>query len=154
LPAYLNDEQDALALDLALWQRHADAVASACQVEAEFSVTFVDEAAIQELNREYRGLDRPTDVLSFAQEEGDPFLPPDAPRMLGDIIISVPTAIRQAEERGHEAVDELGLLLIHGFLHLLGEDHDTPAKKKQMWARQQALLDQLGFRVKDFGDAV
>jgi probable rRNA maturation factor len=154
LPAFLNDEQEALALDLAVWQRRAEAVAAACGVDAEFSVTFVDEAAIQELNREYRGLDRPTDVLSFAQEEGDMILPPDAPRMLGDIIISVPTAIRQAAERGHEPDAELGLLLIHGFLHLLGEDHDTPARKQQMWARQQALLDELGLSVKDFGDAV
>jgi probable rRNA maturation factor len=154
LPAYLNDEQDALALDLDAWQRRAEAVAAACAVDAEFSVTFVDEAAIQELNREYRGMDKPTDVLSFAQEEGDPFLPPDAPRMLGDVIISVPTALRQAAERGHDADAELGLLLIHGFLHLLGEDHDTPAKKKKMWKRQQELLDALGLVVKDFGDAL
>ncbi|MDB5096039.1 MAG: hypothetical protein JWM80_460 [Cyanobacteria bacterium RYN_339] len=154
MAAHLNDEQADLALDMDVWQRRADAVAAACGVAAEWSVTFVDEAAIQALNLEYRGMDKPTDVLSFAQEEGDPFLPPGAPRMLGDVIISVPTALRQAAERGHAPEAELGLLLIHGFLHLLGEDHDTAARKKKMWARQQALLDGLGLAVKDFGDAL
>lgn len=156
LAVYLNDEQDALVLDLDEWQRRAEVVAAGCDLTAddEFSVTFVDEPAIQALNREYRQLDRPTDVLSFAQEEGEEGFPalPGAPRQLGDVIISVPTAVRQAAERGHSTEAELSLLLIHGLLHLLGEDHDTPERKARMWARQQALLDGLGLVVRDFGD--
>lgn len=152
---YLNNEQD-LVLDMARWYERALAIHRACGLDGErdeWSVTFVDDAAIQELNREYRQADKPTDVLSFALEEADsPKPPPGMPRMLGDVVIAMPTALRQAEERGHPVEAELGLLLIHGLLHLLGYDHDTAAKKKKMWARQAELLAVLGLQVNDFGD--
>jgi probable rRNA maturation factor len=158
LAVYLNDEQDALALDLDDWRQKADIVASGCGLahDVAWSLTFVDDEAIQALNREYRQIDRPTDVLSFAQEEGDDDFPavPGAPRELGDIIIAVPTALRQAAERGHTPEAEIALLMIHGLLHLLGEDHDTPVRKAVMWARQQTLLESLGLEVQDFGDAL
>lgn len=158
MAVYLNDEQDALALDLDDWANRASLAATACGLspDDEWSLTFVDEEAIHALNREYRQVDRPTDVLSFAQEEGpeDFPMPAGLPRMLGDVIVSVPTAVRQAAERGHTADAELTLLMVHGLLHLLGEDHDTPDRKAVMWPKQQALLDALGVTVRDFGDAV
>ena len=156
LAVFLNSEQDALALDLEAWRERAERVSAACGLapEDEWSLEFLDDEAVRALNREYRQLDKPTDVLSFAMEEGDDVFPslPGLPRTLGDVVIAVPTAIRQAEERGHEVDAELALLMIHGLLHLLGEDHDTADRKKQMWRRQQALLDLLGCVVKDFGD--
>lgn len=152
---YLNNEQG-YPLDMARWYERALTLHRACDLSPErdeWSLTFVDDATIHQLNREYRQVDRPTDVLSFALEEaGGPKPPPDAPRMLGDVVISVETALRQAEERGHADEAELGLLMAHGLLHLLGFDHDTAARKKKMWARQAELLAVLGFEVKDFGD--
>lgn len=152
---YLNNEQK-YPLDMARWYERALTIHRACGLNPErdeWSVTFVDDATIHQLNREYRDADKPTDVLSFALEEaGGPPPPPGAPRMLGDVVISVESALRQAEERGHADEAELGLLLCHGLLHLLGEDHDTPARKKKMWARQAELLEKLGLEVKDFGD--
>jgi probable rRNA maturation factor len=155
LGIYLNNEQDQ-PLDLARWYERALATHRACGLDPErdeWSLTFVDDAAIHMLNREYRQVDRPTDVLSFALEEGEGAkLPPGAPRMLGDVVVSVETARRQAAERGHDEEAELGLLLVHGLLHLLGEDHDTAARKKKMWARQAELLAALGLEVRDYGD--
>jgi probable rRNA maturation factor len=156
LGIYLNNEQ-ALALDLQRWHDRALAIHKSCGLDPEadeWSVTYVDDAGIRELNREYRQADKVTDVLSFALEDGDgPAPPPGVPRLLGDVVIAVPTALRQAVERGHSADAELGLLLIHGLLHLLGYDHDPAAKKKKMWGRQAELLGELGLEVFDFGDA-
>lgn len=103
--------------------------------DCECSVTFVDNEKIQEINAEYRDKNQPTDVISFALEEGEetPGLPEDAPRMLGDIIISVPKAVEQAKEYGHSLERELGFLAIHGFLHLLGYDHMTPDDERDVY---------------------
>ena len=107
------------------------------QIEAAaLSILLTDDAEIQEMNRDYRGEDRPTDVLSFAAgDELEPYL--------GDIAISVETAVSQAEHAGHDLVEELQLLAVHGTLHLLGYDHLHPAEKDEMWARQTAVLTQL-----------
>ncbi len=86
------------------------------------SLVSTDDAAIQELNRDYRGKDSVTDVLSFSQVEGDPFAFVEE-RVLGDVVISMDTAARQAESIGHSLRDEVTRLLIHGVLHLLGHDH-------------------------------
>lgn len=153
---FINDEQQALKLDAKKWQRTAEKIAAQLGVEAdaEWSLTFVTDEAIRQFNREYRGYDKPTDVLSFGQLEGEDFPMPDEQALvLGDVVIAVPTAMRQAEERGHSVDAELALLITHGLLHLLGEDHDTPERKAVMWERQQAVLDALGFEVKDFGDS-
>ena len=117
--------------------------------EAELSVSFVDDEAIREVNRDYRDKDRPTDVISFAMEETiegeEPVAEPEGmPRMLGDIIISAETAERQAEEYGHSRERELGFLALHGFLHLLGYDHMTEADERKMFGRQDAILDSFG----------
>ena len=93
------------------------------EAHSEVSVTFVSNERIQEINREYRDKDKPTDVISFAMEElgeGEiELVGADMPRVLGDIIISIPKAIEQAEEYGHSFLRELGFLAVHGFLHLL-----------------------------------
>lgn len=95
----------------------------------EVSVMLTDDRGIQELNACYRGIDEPTDVLSFALEEGEEPLGGDGPagmddiRLLGDIVVSVETAARQAAEVGHGFCQEVGWLVAHGTLHLLGYDH-------------------------------
>ncbi|ASA95427.1 MULTISPECIES: rRNA maturation RNase YbeY [Anoxybacillus] len=115
---------------------------------AEVSVTFVDNEKIREINRDYRGKDQPTDVISFALEEmGEEeieIVGIDVPPVLGDIIISVPKAREQAEQYGHSFMRELGFLAVHGFLHLLGYDHETEEEEKVMFAKQEQLLQQFG----------
>jgi probable rRNA maturation factor len=107
---------------------------------AELAVTLCDDAAIAELNGQWRNKPVPTDVLSFPQ--GDPL--PGGPVLLGDVVISVDTAARQAEERGHELHDELVVLLVHGLLHLLGHDHDDDDERATMRDEEVRLLAALG----------
>ncbi|MBU9722498.1 MULTISPECIES: rRNA maturation RNase YbeY [Bacillaceae] len=119
---------------------------------AEVSVTFVDDERIQSINKEFRGLDKPTDVLSFALNEGEndiPDIPLDdetIPELLGDIIISVPRAEAQAKEYGHSFEREINFLLVHGFLHLLGYDHGSEEEEKKMFARQEEILEEHGLK--------
>jgi len=114
------------------------------QVSGEVTVVITGDAEIQALNRDYGEEDAPTDVLSFAAREGEPFvLPEEANAYLGDVIISYPTAAMQAAQQGHAVQDELRLLAVHGCLHLLGYDHAEDAEQARMWARQQAILAQL-----------
>ncbi|WP_046214715.1 rRNA maturation RNase YbeY [Paenibacillus wulumuqiensis] len=125
--------------------------------EGEVALTFVDDEVIHQLNKEYRNMDRPTDVLSFAMHEsmddemeinygtdpeadGEP-LPGD---MLGDIIISIPRAIAQSEDYGHSVEREIGFLFVHGFLHLLGYDHQDDESEAEMMGKQEAVLQQIG----------
>ena len=89
-------------------------------------------------NRLFLGEERPTDVLAFSQGEGGG--PPGHPGLLGDVVISVETAARQAARAGHSLEREAALLLIHGILHLLGHDHATAAERRRMWALQRRLL--------------
>jgi probable rRNA maturation factor len=118
--------------------------------EAELSITFVDNARIQEINREYRDKDKPTDVISFAMEElgeGEvEIIGADMPTILGDIIISIPKTREQAEEYGHSFMRELGFLTVHGFLHLLGYDHETPEDEQEMFGKQREILESYGLR--------
>ncbi|MFN3431912.1 MAG: rRNA maturation RNase YbeY [Candidatus Sericytochromatia bacterium] len=155
---FLNNEQDKVQLDLAAWQATAERISTLVGEhpdDVEWSLTFVDDEAIKTFNSEYRGYDRPTDVLSFSQLEGDDDFPTpeEGPTVLGDVVISVERAKEQAADRGHAFEAELALLITHGLLHLVGEDHDTPERKDSMWARQQEVLDAMGYEVKDFGDA-
>jgi len=118
--------------------------------QSEVSVTFVSNERIQEINREYRDKDKPTDVISFAMEElgeGEvELVGTDMPRVLGDIIISIPKAVEQAEEYGHSFLRELGFLAVHGFLHLLGYDHMTEEEEKEMFTLQKEILDEYGLK--------
>lgn len=117
---------------------------------SEVSITFVTNDRIQEINREYRDKDRPTDVISFAMEElgeGEiELVGADMPRVLGDIIISAAKAKEQAEEYGHSFIRELGFLAVHGFLHLLGYDHENAEDEKKMFSRQKDILDEFGLK--------
>ena len=107
---------------------------------SEVSLLFCDDETIQPLNRDWRGKDRPTDVLSFSQIEGQCI---GDPNLLGDIIISVPTAQRQAEERGHSLSHELRVLVVHGLCHLLGYDHEEDEEAEEMEALERTLLASL-----------
>lgn len=117
---------------------------------SEISVSFVSNERIQEINKEYREKDKPTDVISFALEElGEEetkVVGEGIPRILGDIIISVERAKEQAEEYGHSFSRELGFLSLHGFLHLLGYDHMNEEDEKQMFGRQKEILDGYGLQ--------
>lgn len=124
--------------------------------EGEVDLTFVNNERIHELNLEYRGIDRPTDVLSFAMNESgedeleiiydleDDESLEDMPYVLGDIIISVTRAQEQAQEYGHSLERELGFLFVHGFLHLLGYDHQDAEAEAEMMAKQEHVLAQVG----------
>ena len=107
--------------------------------EAELSISLVDDATIRRLNRDYRGIDAPTDVLSFSLREGEPV---GQAYPLGDLVISVDTVRRQAAAYGHSVADEVEELIFHGFLHLLGYDHDHD--DPSLWRRaEQELIETL-----------
>jgi probable rRNA maturation factor len=113
--------------------------------QAEMGLVISSQERVQQLNRDYRGRDEPTDVLAFsAREEADglpPFIPPpDGVLHLGEVIISYPQAVAQAEEHGHPVKRELAILLIHGLLHLLGYDHEKTDAGRKMRAREKELL--------------
>ena len=110
--------------------------------QTELSVVLCDDAFILPLNRDYRGKDAPTDVLSFAQREGEGADADDP--VLGDVIISVETAQRQALVHKVTIVQELRILLVHGMLHLLGYDHQTEEERAEMETEERALLALLG----------
>lgn len=111
----------------------------------QVTLVVTDDQGIQELNRDFLGIDAPTDVLAFsAQEGGEPFVAsPESQGYMGDIIVSYPRAVAQAEEMGHALELELNLLIVHGLLHLLGYDHADDVEKAAMWARQDAILHSL-----------
>ncbi len=129
-----------------------------CSRSCEVSLTLVGDEAMRELNRETRGIDRTTDVLSFPvfqytqpghteEAESDragSFNPETGALLLGDIVISVPRTLSQAEEYGHSVKREFAFLTAHSALHLLGFDHMSPEEETEMTARQEQVLDALG----------
>lgn len=144
--------------------------------EGEVALSFVGDEAIHQLNKNYRGIDRPTDVLSFAMKEmgddeleivyededkdgdGDEVeaededlsgtLPNELPaipsEMLGDIVISIPRAMAQSADYGHSLEREVGFLFVHGFLHLIGYDHQDDESERHMFAKQELILQEAG----------
>jgi len=114
--------------------------------QAEVSVVITGDVMVRDLNRRYCGEDAPTDVLSFALREGteDFVLPPGEAVRLGEVVISLPAARRQAKQAGHSLEREVALLIIHGLLHLMGYDHAVEADRRRMESRQDALLASLG----------
>ena len=123
--------------------------------DTEMSVTFMNNAEIREINRDYRNKDQATDVISFAlEDEGEGELAIifdedeafDLPRNIGDIMISVERAKEQAQEYGHSFDRELGFLAVHGFLHLNGYDHMTPEDEKEMFTLQEDILTAYGLK--------
>ncbi len=111
--------------------------------DVEVSCVLVDDERIHEINREYRHIDRSTDVISFAMEDNDQFYVEGMPRTLGDIFISVDHAKKQAEEYGHSLRREMCFLFTHGILHLLGYDHMTDEQEKEMFGLQDEILGAL-----------
>jgi probable rRNA maturation factor len=112
--------------------------------ESEMTVVLSDDAQLHDLNRQFSGIDAPTDVLSFPAGELDP---ESGATYLGDIIISGERAVAQAKNAGHPVMQELQLLVVHGVLHLLGHDHAQADEKARMWADQAAILAALGIEI-------
>jgi len=129
-------ERAALAAYAALSEPEAGA--------AMVMVALADDATLQELNRDWRGKDRPTNVLSFPS--GEP-MTPDGPIFLGDVILARQTLLHEAEEQGKPAASHLAHLVVHGILHLMGWDHETPEEAEEMEAREREIL--LGFGIPD-----
>ena len=109
--------------------------------DGDVTIVLTDEAQLHELNRDYLGVDAPTDVLSFPSSETDP---ETGARYLGDILISIPRAETQAQAAGHPLEAEVQLLVVHGVLHLLGYDHAEPKEKSKMWKAQDEILKSIG----------
>lgn len=148
----LENDQDKIVIDDALKSRLVAGLNAAARLhglteQTEVDITIVDDEEIHRLNREYRNVDRPTDVLSFALDEGGEDEPEllDAPEeyLLGDIIISAETAQRQGEEFGHGLTREVVYLAVHGLLHLLGYDHMTEEDKVIMRAKEEEALREI-----------
>ena len=110
-------------------------------LDAELTIVLTNDARLQALNREYLGIDAPTDVLSFPASETDP---ETGARYIGDILISIARAEIQAAAAGHPLESEVQLLVIHGVLHLLGHDHAKETEKARMWKAQAEVLERLG----------
>jgi probable rRNA maturation factor len=109
----------------------------------EFNIIFVDNEYIRKLNKKYRNIDKETDVLSFALEDNKKF-ETKGNRILGDIYISIEKAKTQADEYNHSLLRELAFLMIHGFLHLLGYDHEKGEDEKIMFSKQELILSEYG----------
>lgn len=109
-----------------------------------FNLIIVDNNYIHELNKNYRHIDRETDVITFALEDEDTVIIPDDERILGDVYISLDKAMAQADEYGHSFLREICFLAVHGFYHLLGYDHMTEADEKVMFAKQEEVLNSYG----------
>lgn len=110
-------------------------------LDSELTIVLTTDARLQELNRDYLGIDAPTDVLSFPASELDP---ETGARYIGDILISIARAESQARAAGHPLESEVQLLVVHGVLHLLGNDHAEAREKARMWKAQAEVLERLG----------
>jgi probable rRNA maturation factor len=136
-------------VDVAIVERAVEQTLRSEQIAGpvEISILIADDAELQHLNQTYRGVDTPTDVLSFAEADGDSAFvrSPDAPRYLGDIAISWDRVVAQAAEYGHSRERELAFLVVHGVLHVLGYDHERgPGDEAEMRAREETILGALG----------
>jgi len=112
---------------------------------AIFNIIIVDNKTVKEINKEYRGIDRPTDVISFALEDDSSFVKLEY-RVLGDIYISIEKVREQAKEYGHSFLRELSFLTVHGILHLLGFDHMNKEDEKVMFKLQELILSEYGVK--------
>ena len=114
--------------------------------DTSFNLIIVDNDYIHNLNRDYRGIDRETDVITFALEDEDTLIIGDDERILGDIYISIDRARSQAIDYGHSFLRELSFLAVHGFYHLLGYDHQTKEDEEVMFKKQEEVLESYGIR--------
>jgi probable rRNA maturation factor len=120
---------------------NAALVHQSASLDSELTIVLTGDARLHELNRDYLGVDAPTDVLSFPASETDP---ETGARYIGDILISVPRAQAQADTGGYPLESEVQLLVVHGVLHLLGYDHAQAKEKARMWKAQAEILERLG----------
>ena len=114
--------------------------------DTSFNLIIVDNEYIHNLNKDYRGIDRETDVITFALEDEDTLVIGDDERILGDIYISIDRARSQAVDYGHSFLRELSFLAVHGFYHLLGYDHQTKEEEEVMFGKQEEVLESYGIR--------
>lgn len=150
MPVLINNIQkkrDLSSEDLALLEKVLQfGLESHHQADSELGVILVDDEYIHDLNLKYRGIDQPTDVLSFAMNEGVAESPvfkiEGEPILLGDVYLSVERAMEQAASYGHSFSRELCYLGTHGLLHLLGYDHQTPEETKSMRAEEEKIMEQ------------
>ncbi len=149
MPVFVNNLQDKVPVDGKIEELLIAVTEEAlrnCGVggDPEVSLVFVDDDYIAGLNLQYRSVAGPTDVLSFAMQEGEP-VPggEEEGPMLGDVVISLETAVRQAGEYGHSFQREVAYLTVHGVLHLLGFDHGAEEEKKLMRTREEAILNRV-----------
>ncbi len=144
-PEQENPTKEPLPFDRAILERAAQETLQQLRPGSDFDLSIVlsDDGQLQTLNRQFLGVDAPTDVLSFPADEPEPD-PDSQVQYLGDILISYPRAMAQARAGGHALVDELQLLIVHGVLHLLGYDHATEDEKAAMWEVQAKILTRLG----------
>ncbi|MBW2631173.1 MAG: rRNA maturation RNase YbeY [Deltaproteobacteria bacterium] len=134
-----TNKQTVIDVDLPRIKHSSDKILRILENEdSEISLTFVDDAGITEINRQYLGRDYPTNVIAFSMNEGE--FGDVNPNILGDIIISTETALRDAEAGGLSLEDELDYLIIHGVLHLLGYDHELPGEAKKMREKEKEIF--------------
>lgn len=116
-------------------------------VVADLSIVIAPDELVHDLNKRHRGVDAPTDVLSFPAEPLPPEIAAEETPYLGDLILAYPYTLTQAQATHHNPADEFALLVVHGILHLLGYDHDTPASQQIMWQKQAELLKMLDIAI-------
>lgn len=136
---YIQNRQRKQRLEIRLMRKLVEKIFDDLGLQTqEVSITFASDRFVRRLNKKYRGVDTPTDVLAFAMKEGE--WPEIQPHLLGDVVISVDTAKKQALDLGHSLNRELAILLIHGVLHLIGYDHMRPSEAKRMQALEKKIL--------------
>ena len=142
MPVHMQIQVRRVTFDQARLDRQARAILSDVgEAAAELGILFVGDQRMRSLNRQYRGKDRTTDVLAFAMREA----PHSSSTVLGDVVIAVPTAVRQAKEGQRSLDEELTVLLVHGILHLCGYDHERSEKEaRRMQRRERMILRSLG----------
>jgi rRNA maturation RNase YbeY len=142
MPVHMQSQVRRVAIDQARLDRLARAILSdVAETSAELGILFVGDQRMRGLNRRYRGQDRTTDVLAFAMREAStPHASRLTPRPLGDVVVSIPTAQRQARQRGRSLDEELTVLLVHGILHLCGYDHERSEKEARRMHRREGMI--------------
>lgn len=138
-PAYLIDEARLITAASMVLAHHDQ--------DAALTIVIATDDEVQALNRQFRGIDAPTDVLSFPSDAPPDEILEEEPLYIGDLVIAYPYALSQAHREGHLPQDSFDLLVVHGTLHLLGYDHDTPEHKAEMWAAQERALIALAIPV-------
>jgi rRNA maturation RNase YbeY len=142
MPVHMQSRVRRVKIDQARLERSARAIlADVGEPSAELGILFVGDQRMRSLNRQYRGKDRTTDVLAFAMREAHtPHASRVTPDMLGDVVIAVPTAVRQAKQGQRSLDEELRVLLIHGILHLCGYDHERSEKEARRMHRRERMI--------------